>query len=80
MPKGFPPIHEFTSRDLEGLVLGLLDDSGYMLHFGILLDVENDKLRVFSKSVEGVRRVEVGYVRLSMNGTELGYFEPWMYR
>lgn len=74
-PKGFPPIRESRS-ELNSLIVGLLDDQGYLLQIGILMAVENDTLRVYCRSVEGVRKIEVGYVKLSAEGAELGYFEP----
>lgn len=79
-PNGFPPIQSIAGRQLAGLALGLLDNDGYMLHFGILQGVENGNLKVYSKSVEAVRNVELGYVRLTTKGIELEYFEPQAYR
>ncbi len=73
---GFPSIRGFASREFKGLVVGLLDDEGFMLQIGIFMGLENDGLRVYCKSVEGVRKIEFGYVKLSTDGTELEYSEP----
>ncbi len=74
-PIGFPSIRAFASREFKGLVLGLLDDEGFLLQIGIFMGLQNDELRVCSKSVEGVRKIEVGYVKLSTDGAELEYSE-----
>jgi polynucleotide 5'-kinase involved in rRNA processing len=73
---GLPSIRAFASREFKSLVVGLLDGEGFMLQIGIFMGLENDELRVYSKSVEGVRKIEVGYVRLSTDGTELEYSDP----
>ncbi len=75
-PKGFPSIRGSERSELNGLVVGLLDDGDYMLRIGILMGFETDTARVYCGSAEGARKIEVGYVRLSTDGTELGYFEP----
>jgi polynucleotide 5'-kinase involved in rRNA processing len=61
---------------LSNLVVGLLNNDGYMLQIGILMGLGDGIARVYSRPVEAVRTLEVGYVRLSTSGAELGYFEP----
>ncbi len=75
-PTEFPPIQGSTSRELKDLIVGLLGGGGNMLHLGIFMGLENDEIRVYSKSVEGVRKMDFGYVKLSTDGRELEYFEP----
>lgn len=74
-PTGFPRIDSFSRRKFEGLIVGLLDDSGYLLHIGIFMGISKDTVSVYSRSIEGVRTIEVGYVKLSLDGREIGYFE-----
>ena len=74
-PKGFPQIQGSKARELSNLIVGLLNDDGYMLQIGVLMGLGNGTARVYSRSVEAVRKIEVGYVKLSTAGIELGYFE-----
>lgn len=74
-PSGFPPIQGPESCELNNLIVGLLNSQGYLLQIGVLMCLKNEALRVYSKSVEGVRKIEVGYIKLSTDGTELGYFD-----
>lgn len=75
-PRKFPHIQSSTSSELKHLVVGLLDGSGFMLQLGIFMGFENEGLRVYSRSVQRVRKMDFGYVKLSTDGTELEYFEP----
>jgi len=75
-PVGFPLVHGTQAWELNSLIVGLLDDEGYMLEIGVLMGLANDTARVYCRSVEGVHKIEVGYLKLSKDGTELGYFEP----
>jgi len=69
-------IHAQRKREFENLGVGLLDREGYMLQLGILMNIENESVRVYSRSVDNVRRLDIGQVRLSTSGIELGYHEP----
>ena len=75
MPKGFPPLQSRYSRELSNLIVGLLDEKGYLLQIGVLLDFGTGLLKVYSRPIEGVREIELGYVKLSTDGVELGYLE-----
>jgi len=75
-PVGFPPVHGPKAQELNNLIVGLLNDDGCMLEIGILTGLENDTAKVYCRSLECVHKIEVGYVKLSKYGTELGYFEP----
>lgn len=75
MPNGLPPIQRWQSRDLQNLIVGLLDDEGYLLQIGVLLSFDGEFIKVYSKPFARVREIELGYVRLSTGGIELGYLE-----
>lgn len=75
IPGGLPPLQRWRTRDQQNLIVGFLDDEDYLLQIGVLLDFGNGLLKVYSRPVEGVRQIEVGYVKLSIDGTELGYLE-----
>jgi polynucleotide 5'-hydroxyl-kinase GRC3/NOL9 len=64
------------TEELSNLIVGLLNAKGYMLEMGILIGLTDDSARVYCRSVEGAHKIELGYVKLSRDGTELGYFEP----
>jgi polynucleotide 5'-kinase involved in rRNA processing len=74
-PRGLPRVDEPRAWELSNLVVGLLNGDGYMIQIGILIDVGDQTARIYSRPAESVRRIEVGYVKLSTAGTELGYFE-----
>ena len=75
-PDGFPSPQGPESRLLNGLIVGLLGNEDYLIQIGVLMALENHALSVYCRTTEGARKVEVGYVKLSTDGTELGYFEP----
>ncbi len=75
MPKIFQSLHAQQSRELNNLIVGLLDDRRYLLQIGVLLGVQKDSVRIYSKPVEAAREIEIGYVKLSLDGVELGYLE-----
>ena len=63
------------TSDLRNLIVGLLDNEGYLLQIGVLLDLEEETLRVYSRSVDGLSELELGYVKLSLEGVEMGYLD-----
>lgn len=58
---------------LRSRIIGLLDESGYLLQLGIVRDIESETLRVYCRPAPTVRRIQLGYVRLSMSGREIGF-------
>ena len=75
-PRGFPQVEGPKAQELSNLVVGLLNNDGYMLQIGILIGLGNGTAKIYCRPAQAVRNIEVGYVRLSTAGTELGYFEP----
>ena len=75
-PVWFPSAHGPNARDLNSLIVGLLDDEDYMLELGVLMGFTNDTARVYCRSVERVHKIELGCLKLSKDGTELGYYDP----
>jgi polynucleotide 5'-hydroxyl-kinase GRC3/NOL9 len=61
--------------EFENSAVGLLDDEGYMLQLGILMNIDNESFRVYSRFAEGVRKIDIGQIRLLTDGSEIGYFE-----
>jgi polynucleotide 5'-hydroxyl-kinase GRC3/NOL9 len=61
------------SSELHNLLVGLLDSRGFTYHIGILQTVTTDYLRVYSRAVRKPIILELGYVKLSRDGSELGF-------
>jgi polynucleotide 5'-hydroxyl-kinase GRC3/NOL9 len=64
-----------ASSDLVNLIVGLLDNDGFLLQVGVLLHLDEDQLRVFSRHAERPSEVELGFVKLSTDGVEQGYLD-----
>jgi len=61
--------------ELMNLIVGLLDDEGYLVQIGVLLNVDEEKLKVYSRPTDRLTEIELGHVKLSTEGVELGYLE-----
>jgi polynucleotide 5'-hydroxyl-kinase GRC3/NOL9 len=58
---------------LRNLIVGILDARGFLLEIGILIDVEGQLAKIFSRATGAFSKVEVGYVKLSTSGREIGF-------
>jgi len=63
------------SSELNSVLIGLLDDEGFMHQIGILEIMAADHLRVYSKTVHNTTTLEFGYIKLSRDGSELGFVD-----
>ena len=72
-PNHFPSVTVENRYWLRNLIIGILDENGYLLQLGILRDIECDALRIYSRPVSTIRRIGLGYVKLSISGREIGY-------
>jgi polynucleotide 5'-hydroxyl-kinase GRC3/NOL9 len=61
--------------ELSNLIVGLLDQNQYLVQIGVLLAFEPGTVRVYCKPAEGIRTIELGHLKLSTNGNELGFVE-----
>lgn len=75
LPHGLESTRAGRGSDLSNLIVGLLDERGFLIQIGVLLRMEKNSLQVYSKHVNGVSKIEVGYVRLSTSGLEMGYLD-----
>ena len=75
MPIGVSSIETATISQLRNLIVGLLNDQGFLLQIGVLLGLDDNSLRVYSRAVDQLAGIELGYVKLSTDGSELGYLE-----
>jgi polynucleotide 5'-hydroxyl-kinase GRC3/NOL9 len=75
LPNGIQSIQSARISELRNLIVGLLDARGYLLQIGILQSLDEDSFRVYSRSTDHLRDIELGNVKLSTDGVELGYAE-----
>jgi polynucleotide 5'-hydroxyl-kinase GRC3/NOL9 len=68
-PSAQPDWKSFTL--MKHLIVGLLDSSRFMMQIGIILDLNSDSVRIYSRCRFNPDSVEVGKIRLSMDGAEL---------
>ena len=73
LPRGIPELQQVPRRDLRNTIVGLLDNEGFLLGIGVLLEFEKNSLRIYSKIVQDVSVIELGLVKLSLDGTETGF-------
>ena len=71
-PNHFPSITVRNRGELRNVLVGILKEDGYLNEIGILTDIENNAIRVYSKPVE-TRKIELGHVKLSTSGREIGF-------
>jgi len=67
--------HAFSKGNLDctNVVLGLLNDDGFMDQLGILERMSPSHLIVYSKAIHQPVTIQFGYVKLSRDGSELGF-------
>ena len=72
-PTGFSSATPHGNRILRNLIIGLVDEDGYLLEIGILVGIGPHSLRIFSRPTNEIRRIDVGYVKISPYGREIGF-------
>ena len=75
LPIGVSSVETTRMSQLRNLIVGLLNDQGFLLQIGVLLSLDDNSLRVYSRAVDHLAGIELGYVKLSTDGAELGYLE-----
>lgn len=75
LPSLLTPVQSKQFPELRNLIVGLLNNQGYLLQIGVLLNFEEDIFRVYSKPTDHISEVELGHVRLSTEGVELGFLD-----
>jgi polynucleotide 5'-kinase involved in rRNA processing len=72
-PKNLPVVSPANSSALRNLMVGILDTSGFLTQIGILTDVESDAIRIYSRQRDAISRIELGFVKLTPLGREIGF-------
>ena len=73
IPKQFPAIRSANADELRNLILGILSQDEHLIQIGILKDIRRIDIIVYSRAVDGIRKIELGYVKLSPAGRENGF-------
>ena len=72
-PKHFPPLNATNRLALHNLIVGILNDAGYLMQIGILLDVDRDSVHLYSRQADDIHRIELGCIKLTTSGREIGF-------
>jgi len=75
LPDEIRPSDLRMNTGLNNLIVGMLDEQGFLVQIGVILVLGTDSLQVYGGPSQGVKSIEVGYVRLSTEGVELGYLD-----
>jgi hypothetical protein len=65
-----------SKMDLKGglnFIVGFLNSTGLLLEIGILLSLNERSTKIYTRYNGEQNQIEVGRVKLSMNGSELGF-------
>jgi len=62
-----------NDRALRNLIVGILDAGGFLVEIGILMEIEGQVARIYSRAMGAFGHVAVGYVKLSTSGREIGF-------
>jgi len=67
-------VHETPwSSSVRNLIVGLLDCESYLVNIGILTGVYGQTATIYSRETKAFERIEVGRVKLSGSGREIGF-------
>jgi len=72
-PRYVPPINATNRLALHNLIIGILNEDGYLMQIGVLLDVDRDSAHIYSRQADEFNRIELGYIRLTTSGREIGF-------
>jgi len=71
-PPGIRGVSRLDRRALSNLIAGILDDEGYLAQIGILISIDDEGIVTYSSPAEALHKIEVGHVKLSRSGNEIG--------
>lgn len=75
IPENLSFLNKSKPSELRNIIVGLLDEKRYLVQIGVLLAFELRVVRVYCRPAEGIRTIELGYLKLATNGNELGFVE-----
>jgi len=74
-PPGIRGVSRSERRALSNLIVGILDDEGYLVQIGILISIDDEGVVTYSSPAEAFHKIEVGDVKLSRSGNEIGFLQ-----
>lgn len=75
IPENLSFLKKSDRSEFRNIIVGLLDENRYLVQIGVLAAFEPGTIRVYCKPVEGIRTIELGYLKLATDGKELGFVE-----
>lgn len=75
IPENLSFLGKSKGSELSNVIVGLLNEKRYLVQIGVLLGLELGTVRVYCKPAEEIRTIELGYLKLSTSGNELGFVE-----
>ncbi len=75
IPESLSFLGKAKGSELSNLIVGLLDENRYLVQIGVLLAFELGIVRVYCRPAQGIRTIEIGHLKLSTSGNELGFVE-----
>jgi polynucleotide 5'-kinase involved in rRNA processing len=75
IPEEMATIQKQDEDETKDIIVGLLDKNGFLLQIGVLLSWTREKVTIYSKEAKNATTIELGFVRLTAEGDELGYVE-----
>jgi len=72
-PKNLPSVTSGNLTKLRNLIVGILDLEEYLIQIGILMGIDKDAVRIYSKQLPEIRRIELGRIKISTSGKEIGF-------
>jgi polynucleotide 5'-hydroxyl-kinase GRC3/NOL9 len=72
-PRYFPPVQKAYADELRNLIVGILNHQDHLVQIGILMNITNASLGIYSRPDKEIHKVEIGHVRLSASGSEIGF-------
>ena len=73
LPPGFGTDTTPNLNTLKNLIVGILNPQGYLAQIGILMSIDRERAFIYSRYTEAFDNIDVGYVKLSTSGNEIGF-------
>ncbi len=59
------------NAEMANLIVGLLNSLGYLMQIGVILSLDSNSVKVYSRVRGTPNSIEIGSIRVSIDGTEL---------
>jgi polynucleotide 5'-hydroxyl-kinase GRC3/NOL9 len=73
-PPHFPSVSATNRVALRNLIIGILNEDGYLIQIGLLIDINRDSVHIYSRQwADEIHRIELGCLKLTTSGTEIAF-------